>query len=356
MTSITFLDPSLSLIHVPLHVYPHFVHSLLTILRQSPEFFNLSFTPTSISIICPQHVAKSLFVPIIANLRDVGATIEDGGFLCMQIDGEGICDGTRLLEITQPLAKAGVSILFITTYFSDYVLVAAKEIKKVRKVLLASGFAFEDLSQSYISASKTASPMLPSPAASPAPTRNFDDHLNFQFDEDVLESSVGSLASEHGVSTLQFLKQSKVPVTLSKETKLVMAGSRNDIFDHMEALTDLFLAKELPKFFSLTIAPETSPSLLLSSDLVPRFDSSKLLGVESNQSLIPITLDLRGLSGRGLGGCGIICSVVDELMQRTKSGDDELIMSYLSTVVTGNVLIREEDLDRLGPTEGCQIM
>lgn len=375
MTSIVFLNPSLSLINIPLRVFPHFVHGILDLIQDPPEFFNISLTPTCLSIICPQDTTEALFATIIADLKDgTGATIEAQEYVCMQIDGEGMSDGSRMLELTQPLAKAGISILFITTYFSDYVLVASEEMKKVRKVLLDKGFSFEDLNGSFISLAGSSkgtsvSHSLRSVHGSPPPTFDFDEDFPSE-DGHNMESSTGSLADrvaqEQGLNTLQFLRRGEIPVTLSRETKLLMVGSRAQLPSYTMTLTKLFLRRELPKFFSITQAPETSPSLLLTSDLVEEFDPSTLLGVETAQVLIPITLDLSGLhSAAGLGGCGIVCGVVDELMSRAARSTssleqmltkEELIMSYLSTVVTGNVLIREQDVGRLGTEEECKVM
>lgn len=307
-----------------------------------------------------------------------GATLEEQDYVCMQIDGEGMTDGSRLLELTQPLAKAGVSILFITTYFSDYVLVASQEMKKVRKVLLDKGFYFGDLDQSFMSSTGSmSSPAVSSNSKffnrSPSPT-------DFDFDEDVgkdeytsraihqsFSSSDDETLHSNNTNTLQFLRQGKIPVTLSRGTKLLMVGTKAPIAHHAMQITKLFLSADLPKFFSLTQAPETNASMLLTEKLVDSFEKEALLGVDTADILIPITLDLSQLDGvGGLGGCGIVCGVVDELMQRAIKpspasleqmlSKEELVMSYLSTVVTGNVLIREQDIGRIGPTDECKVM
>lgn len=377
MTSIIFLEPSLSLINVPLALLPHFVYGILHLIHSPPDFFNVSLTPTSLSIICPVEETRHLFVPILAALKTVaGATIEEQEYVCMQIDGEGMGDGSRLLELTQPLAQAGVSILFITTYFSDYVLVAATQMKRVRKVLLERGFKFDDdLSHSFLAPNGTTfddsrDGRSMSRSRSPSPD-TFDFEADFEEDGQAeMLSSVDSItdrvAQDQGINTLQFLRQGKVPVTLSKETKLVMVGSRCKLSDYILPLTRLFLLAEVPKFFSVTHAPETRPSLLVTKDLLKDFGIETLLGVETAEVLIPIMLDLSNLGPAGvLGGCGIVCGVVDELMQRAIKkpasleqllSKEDFVMSYLSTVVTGNVLIREQDLGKLGSEADCRMM
>lgn len=377
MTSILFLEPSLSLINVPLTLLPHFLHGILHLIHSPPDFFNVSLTPTSLSIICPVVETRSLFAPILAALKPTeGATIEEQEFVCMQIDGEGMSDGSRLLELTQPLAQAGVSILFITTYFSDYVLVAAPQMKRVRKVLLDRGFQFDDdLSHSYLASHGTgfedardSHAYSNSRSASP---EAFEFEAEFEEQEEVemlssVESFTDRVAHDQGINTLQFLRQGKVPVTLAKNTKLVMVGSRCQLSEYILPLSRLFLLPEVPKFFSITHAPQAHPSLLLTKDLVDDFGSQNLLGVETAEVLIPIMLDLSNLGPAGvLGGCGIVCGVVDELMQRAIQkpasleqllSKEDFVMSYLSTVVTGNVLIREQDIGKLGSEDDCRMM
>ncbi|CCG82000.1 Putative uncharacterized protein [Taphrina deformans PYCC 5710] len=377
MTSVVFLEPALSLINIPLRLFPHFTNSILRLIQDSPDFFNISLTPTSLSVICPQDVAHVLFRPIIDDLRPgSGATMEREEYVCMQIDGEGMGDGSRLLELTQPLAQAGVSILFITTYFSDYVLVAGRQIRKVRKVLAERGFDFEHLSQSFITSAKPVSHGRHAPthelSRSPSPLElTFDEDYEDVQETDMEQSSESlsdRIAQEQGVNTLQFLRQGKIPVRIAKDTKLVMLGSRVQFIDYVMPLTRIFLKKELPEFFSITKAPNTSPSLLVTQDLASEFDLDTLQGFDSAEVLIPIMLDLSDLeSVGGLGGCGIVCGVVDELMQRalrpTPSSmeqmliKEELVMSYLSTVVTGNVLVRQQDVARIAGNEGdCSVM
>lgn len=378
MTSIVFLEPSLSLINIPLRLFPHFTHSILQLIQYPPEFFNISLTPTSLSIICPEQTAARYFSPVLEDLKEhSGATIEDEDYVCMQIDGEGMGDGSRLLELTQPLARAGISILFITTYFSDYVLVASRQMKKVRKVLLDRGFSFADLSQSALSmgnsirSRSTTGESVPSTRSSSPVGIDFDDEFD-DIEDSIHNGSYDSVKSrdahEKESNTLEFLRRGKIPVKVSRGTKLLMLGSRVQFSDYVIPLTKVFLRKELPEFFSITRAPETSPSFLITQDLAQEFDPQTLLGIDTAEVLIPIMLDLSGLTGvGGLGGCGIVCGVVDELMQRALKpspasmeqmlSKEELVLSYLSTVVTGNVLVRQQDVERIGSAgDDCVVM
>jgi hypothetical protein len=134
---ITFKETRLALIHIPLHLYSSFLQSILQLLLpnasrngfadnsngavQPPPkgwpyehpFVNISVTPIECSIVCSRLLANSLFLPVL-NLLDahtrsqVHITSED--FVVMQVDGEGLDAGQRVLELTCPLALAGMQV------------------------------------------------------------------------------------------------------------------------------------------------------------------------------------------------------------------------------------------------------
>ena len=131
---ITLKDTQLALIHIPLHLYRNFLQSILQLLlpnasRISPPssgdgavqplkgwpyehpFVNISVTPVECSIVCSRSLANQLFVPVLdlldaASKAEVHITSED--FVVMQVDGEGLDAGQRVLELTSPLALAGM--------------------------------------------------------------------------------------------------------------------------------------------------------------------------------------------------------------------------------------------------------
>lgn len=131
---ITFKDTHLALIHIPLNLYSSFLQTVLQLLLpnqsrshgctngnhavQPPRawpyehpFVNISITPTECSVACSRTLANELFVPALnaldAQSRDrCSITSED--YIVMQIDGEGLDAGQRVLELTSPLALAGM--------------------------------------------------------------------------------------------------------------------------------------------------------------------------------------------------------------------------------------------------------
>lgn len=74
-------------------------------------FINVSITPVECSIVCCSLLAHHLFVPIRETLnptrRDM-VSISDDEFVVVQVDGEGVEAGQRVLELTSPLAMNGM--------------------------------------------------------------------------------------------------------------------------------------------------------------------------------------------------------------------------------------------------------
>jgi hypothetical protein len=132
---ISFKDTQLALIHIPLHLYSSFLQTILQLLlpNESPSngvtgngngavqppkgwpyehpFVNISITPVECSVVCSRTLARKLFVPARDALSDASKaqiSITDEDFVVMQVDGEGLDAGQRVLELTSPLALAGM--------------------------------------------------------------------------------------------------------------------------------------------------------------------------------------------------------------------------------------------------------
>lgn len=128
-------NTQLALIHIPLRLYHSFLHPILRLLlavdhpkraeqeydsdgARSDEddasqlhFINISITPIECSIACSSSLAKELFVPVRDTLDDASkeeVSISHEDFMVMQVDGEGLDAGQRVLELTTPLAMAGM--------------------------------------------------------------------------------------------------------------------------------------------------------------------------------------------------------------------------------------------------------
>lgn len=131
-------DAQLSLVHIPLAKYHQYLQSLLKLLFPlitgdassneiaddfSPKpiawanrhaFLNVSVTPIECSIVCSHDLAREFFSPIhdpstvASSSSTLGATISSEDFMVISVEGEGLDPGQRVLELTGPLASAGM--------------------------------------------------------------------------------------------------------------------------------------------------------------------------------------------------------------------------------------------------------
>ncbi|KIW07313.1 uncharacterized protein PV09_02163 [Verruconis gallopava] len=355
---IQFLDTQLALIHIPLRLYPSFLQPILRLLLptdavdERPKsrgsgsslhtnehpFINISVTPIECSIALPRQIAETLFIPARDGLcpsdRD-SVTITKDDYVVMQVDGEGLEAGQRVLELTSPLAMAGISIFFITTYFSDYILVPLRARSQVISALENRGFAFEPHKSSSTSASyshrQTSSSHDISLPGTPPPTT----------------------ITELQTRTFATLKRHHIVPTVDESIKLVQCAGRIDDSTPINDRLSLGLVQCLavgPKFLSLTLTDTEPPSLLLEQRMLPFFEQTSGIGSQSvllgskEDILIPIILDLRTLP---LESTGIVCGVAGRLVGGTKLGLDNAVeMSYLSTAKSGTVTVAEAELER----------
>ena len=92
-------------------------------------FFSLTRTEDELSIICPEACVPS------------GVACEKG-WRALKLEGPFDFDMTGVLvSVAAPLAEAGVSILTISTYDTDYVLVREDQLEAALSVLAGVGHA-----------------------------------------------------------------------------------------------------------------------------------------------------------------------------------------------------------------------
>ncbi|KAI9794516.1 MAG: hypothetical protein M1833_000376 [Piccolia ochrophora] len=369
---IHFLGGRLSLIHIPLPLYPQFIQPILQLLfptedppripnnaGQEPEswasrhpFLNISITPIECSVVCAQHYAQKLFVPVLETLKTSvdPPSITEEEFVVVQVDGEGLDAGQRVLELTNPLALAGISIFFITTYFSDYIIFPLRSRPAVITALERRGFAFEKHADAFVNHS-TSHRREPSSSSSPASPNS------------PTNGSVVTSPTELEKRTFTLLSRSNVQPRVDPSIRLIQCAGRKepspDARSVAEAKLHLGLVKCLvhtPRFLSLTLTDTEPASLLLERQLVTQFGDDDVLLGSKEDILVPITLDLRKLP---LESTGIVCGVAGRLVGGTtaNTGEDNgpgdgperleaVEMSYLSTARAGTVMVTEQELER----------
>ncbi|KKY22617.1 hypothetical protein UCRPC4_g03234 [Phaeomoniella chlamydospora] len=322
-------------------------------------------------------------------------------YVVIQVEGQGLDAGQRVLELTRPLAMAGISIFFKTTYFSDYILVPLKARSSVVTALEQRGFTFSV----DVSAFMHQSQLSPPPSShrnhrhSPSSSQSsgtlgecsFHQHSSHR-----TPPSTPPAANVHELQTRTFTRLRKNNITPEADRSIQLiscAGRKEETPDNLSKLKDDLLqclistctcpssknaeVENIPenctRFLSLTLTDVDPISLFIESRFVnPPSDAAcsaspstfhtlkslpnLVLGSrdQPDDTLIPIILDLRELP---LEATGIVCGVAatlsrDTAINTSEGQPDAVEISFLSTAKAGTVLVKENDLSKaLGAME-----
>lgn len=364
--------------HIPLVLYPYFFKPVLSLIYdeispldeeereegvflediedaseqgsdyKQPAFLNVSITPVEVSVICPRRLVQKYFQPLMDELNQLDTSlhsrldVSENDYIAMQVLGQGLEAGKRVLELTSPLAMAGISIFFISTYFSDYILVPIHSKASVISALEARGFQFENATAAFINQLSPTSPHSERPPTDAIPPVTLP------------PSTVAELQSR----TLETLRKCQISPCVDDTIRLVQCAAHhqyNREESSMSILRDALttvLLHDNPRFLSLTLAAlDPAASLLLEKRLLPRFarpsispqdyeDGSGLLLGSKEEFLVPIMLDLRDLP---LEASGIVCGVAGRLAEaaanpaRAVSSEDGGIVGSNDSSVIGSV-------------------
>lgn len=305
-----------------------------------------------------------------------GVEISHDEYVVIEVDGQGLEAGQRVLELTAPLAMAGISIFFITTYFSDYILVPCKAKQTVLTTLQQRGFVFSAEAEAYVSQL--------------SPTLNHHSHPLFH-DRPTTGSSASSDSRppsgsapmtppakdvpELQIRTFTKLMRNNIEPIVDKGLRLVSCagtrGAEQATKDRLkEDLMQVLLAscsiskpglgfrdmrlddRDDSSAYFLSVTLSTEPiAILMEERLLPHLGSTLLVSQNDEDILTPIILDLRSL---GWQATGIVGGVAGRLSQRHATyefGEDgvedgEMEISFLSTAKAGSVLVQANRLGR----------
>lgn len=368
-------EERLALVHIPLELYPYFFKPVLRLIfdeispisplvesqpedevvledvenvseqaseSRQPAFLNISITPVEVSVICPRRLVEKHFHPLMHELDLLNSSlrsrldVSENDYIAMQVLGQGLEAGKRVLELTSPLAMAGISIFFISTYFSDYILVPLHSKASVISALESRGFQFENTTAAFVS------PTSP--------------HLERKLSDALPPVTPPSTVGELQARTFENLRRHQISPYVDDSLRLVQCAAHHQYNREessmsilRDALTTVLLVDD-PRFLSLTLAAlDPAASLLLEKRLLPRFarpssshqdyeDGSGLLLGSKEEYLVPIMLDLRHLS---LEASGIVCGVAGRLAEAAgssaprgeESGDASIVGSNESSVI-----------------------
>ncbi|ESZ98608.1 hypothetical protein SBOR_1058 [Sclerotinia borealis F-4128] len=373
-----------SLIHIPLPLYFLLLQPILRVLLPYKEadpsdenedeeslvfdeehgFLNISITPIECSVVCHKSWAETVFQPIIDTLpKDDNnkVQISTDSYIVFSVDSTGTDAGQRVMDLTLPLAMAGVPIFFITTYYTDFILVPFKDRHTVGQTLLSRGFEFSEEESAYVVPTPTSHSRGPSSNSNPPSTPP--------------PSNIAELQAR----TFKHLKRRNVKPFVQPGLRLIQCSGRDRVFEERrpnsngngngthppspldKINTRLYMSIisaliHQPTFLSLTISLEEGSSLLLDKTLLPLFGSS--IQGDTDGDLVPIFLDLVDLP---LESTGIVCGVAGKLVNEMRLNDKPeeeggnifgKELSYLSTARAGAVVLSgvgsERALEMLG--------
>jgi cellobiose dehydrogenase (acceptor) len=309
-------------------------------------------------VLCPRESAQALFAPSIAQLSSdlpQVASISTEDYSAIHIGGEGLDAGQRVLDLTSPLALAGIPIFFITSYYCDYIIVPHSARARVIHALEEQGFVFEADPKDGEAGQMTnpASPLLHPHHRHGSSSSSFD----------FLPRGVGTPppanADELQAKTFKTLARNNITPDVDPTLRLITCAGMKDnasynsdaAFNTSETalrhgLVLCLTSLPPPRFLSITLNDNESTSLTLEKELLRFFPDNGediLLG-NNGQEQIPITLDLKDLP---LESTGIVCGVAGRLNDGMKSrvSPETFNLSYLSTAKAGHVIVYEHELE-----------
>lgn len=311
-------------------------------------------TPIECSIVCHSIWAKTVFEPAMKRMAPFlsksakAPTISKDSYAVFSVISAGMDAGSRVVDLTSPLALAGIPIFFITTYYSDFILVPSKDRQSVVQALLSRGFEFSEEESSFKPAGG------PSSAAHSRGNSQSSDPPSTP-----PPSSVGELQ----VRTFNLLTKRNVTPYIEENLTLVHCSGRNrdsllrarssnrtqtsssgngrvrtwlDTVDTKLYAGVVSALASQPRFLSITLAKDDPPSLLLDRELLDVFGDSLVGPTEG--ALIPIFLDLDNFP---FEATGIVSGVAGRLVQEMRMVETSEL-SYLSTARAGAVILSEE--------------
>lgn len=363
----TSQEGAFTLIHIPLDLYPVFLPSIIRVLLPQTQyldalsptsldaregldkdfqhyFLNISVTSIECSVVCHKAWAASVFQPVIDSLSKAQAktvSVFKESHLIMAVIGAGFNAAERIMELSTPFALAGIPIFFITTYYTDFIMVPAREKKKVIQVMLSKGFEMEEDQKSYLDCASFSGRKISAPTMSPPDTpppydinelivRTFDLLQSRRVSPSVAEDL--ELVQMSGIEFAQLVDPYSHRAAISRNVVKKSDGWVEHVDTKLYTrVLSAFASK--PRFFSLTLAQEDPPSLLMDKKLLELFGDS-LIG-DKDAKLTPIFLDLVSLPAEATG---VVCGVAGMLIQELRL-KDSLDLAYLSTACAGAVIL-----------------
>ena len=267
------------------------------------------------------------------------------------------------------------SLFFITSYYSDFILVPSKSRTAVNHALEERGFVFQQIPSTNGYHRANGSPTHMTAIASPSLSLSTHNRnlsaTNSPFDSHFSRASAPgtpppSSIAEWATRTFNTLHAHSITPKVDPSLRVATcAGHRSDRLTQdrlFSILTQCLISPPPPRFLSITLTDADSTSITVDQEILARWpNQGDGVLLMSEEISVPIMLDLRGLNEQR--STGIVCGVAGRLIERLGtglSGSGNLVrgptgfgsgagvgfnMSYLSTAKAGNVMVREDEVE-----------
>jgi len=292
--------------------------------RAADTFFSYTENALELSIITDAEVLSDFDLSTHPHqLKRPGWQLSSDVFRSLEIDSnaDGSADKRRIEAFTAPLAEAGVSILYLSTYQSDLILVKEKHLNRVIS-LLSEQFTFSNIHSPSVSFDVSPIPFVPDAEAVDAYT------VKETSEREVSEVEIGMV----GLSREWRAQWMALVVKLLMYPELAEAeiGETDDEDAHVG------LGSRGVRFVSYT-AMEDGVSLMANVGMLRRFDDHWVYQSQESASLRVIQLRLDRL---GFDRYGIVHALSQQLVNAG------IPLLYLSTFRTANVLVESHMVAR----------
>ncbi|KAF7332299.1 ACT-7 domain-containing protein [Mycena kentingensis (nom. inval.)] len=157
--TISRLSSSLSIVSVPRARVDELSHPILRLLLQpNPSFLSITANLIELSIFVEAENAAPFHAIARADQasRPLDAVqVSDERWAVLQIETHNQLDdtGARVSELSAPLAAAGISILYQSSYMSDFIFVKERRLAEVMSLFAIAGFALYAADPNLLTAS-----------------------------------------------------------------------------------------------------------------------------------------------------------------------------------------------------------
>lgn len=296
--------------------------------EEDDYFFHVAFSPTECTVICSKERSRRYFDQPLALCKQLGyddVMMLSESYLSLLIDTEGDFNNSeRILELTRPLSAHKISLFFLSSHFTDIVLIPYRLKDQVVRILTKKNFEFSHVSQSYL-----VNPNIPS-------------HANDS------PGSPRETITELEDNTLKLFRDAQIMPKIDKKVRLLLTGARPGQVHHsINKAARCISSGEVPEYFAITRTSLNEISLILPGSARRRsamgFDYTRIIG-SALDTIVPISLDLTKLP---LDATGIVAGLASRLFTSIKSVPEAtgtFEMSYLSMARSAILMIPRENL------------